>query len=145
MLRDAELISDYFGSLVCAGCDDTIDLFCYMRTGFILMWVFYVVKWVLIPIIVCWILLLNLLSKAIFWVFQSLAQQYSSEFLQSELERTRINTACFAESIPLDSLPEPAKSAYSPFRNSMDSPSRNHRGTYNTGASSFSRHRHWWL
>ncbi|TKY51518.1 Exocyst complex component SEC5A [Spatholobus suberectus] len=72
----------------------------------------------------------------------SLAQQYSSEFLQSELERTRINTACFAESIPLDSLPEPAKSAYSPFRNSMDSPSRNYRGTYNTGASSFSRHRH---
>ncbi|KAG4910684.1 hypothetical protein JHK87_056800 [Glycine soja] len=72
----------------------------------------------------------------------SLAQQYSSEFLQSELERTRINTACFAESIPLDSLPEPAKSAYSPFRNSMDSPSRKHRGTYNTGASSFSRHRH---
>ncbi|KAH1191366.1 Exocyst complex component SEC5B [Glycine max] len=65
----------------------------------------------------------------------SLAQQYSSEFLQSELERTRINTACFAESIPLDSLPEPAKSAYSPFRNSMDSPSRKHRGTYNTGAS----------
>ncbi|KAG4919258.1 hypothetical protein JHK85_057539 [Glycine max] len=57
----------------------------------------------------------------------SLAQQYSSEFLQSELERTRINTACFAESIPLDSLPEPAKSAYSPFRNSMDSPSRKHR------------------
>uniref|UniRef100_A0A0R0I7G2 Exocyst complex component SEC5 n=1 Tax=Glycine max TaxID=3847 RepID=A0A0R0I7G2_SOYBN len=72
----------------------------------------------------------------------SLAQQYSSEFLQSELERTRINTACFAESFPLDSVPEPAKSAYSPFRNSMDSPSRNHRGTYNTGASSFSRHRH---
>jgi len=48
MLRDAELISDYFGSLVCAGCDDTIDLFCYMRMGFILMLVFYVVKSVLI-------------------------------------------------------------------------------------------------
>ncbi|RDX77326.1 Exocyst complex component SEC5A [Mucuna pruriens] len=73
----------------------------------------------------------------------SLAQQYSSEFLQSELERTRINTACFAESIPLDSVPEPAKSAYSPFRNSMDSPSKNYRGgTYNTGSSGFSRQRH---
>ncbi|KAK7343812.1 hypothetical protein VNO77_12855 [Canavalia gladiata] len=72
----------------------------------------------------------------------SLAQQYSSEFLQSELERTRINTACFAESIPLESVPEPAKSAYSPFRNSMDSPSRNYRGTYNTGSAGFSRHRH---
>ncbi|XP_027364012.1 exocyst complex component SEC5A-like isoform X3 [Abrus precatorius] len=72
----------------------------------------------------------------------SLAQQYSSEFLQSELERTRINTACFAESIPLDSVPEPAKSAYSSFRNSVDSPSRNYRSTSNTGSSSFSRHRH---
>lgn len=69
----------------------------------------------------------------------SLAQQYSSEFLQSELERTRINTACFAESIPLDSVPEPAKSAYSPYKNSMDSPSRSSsRGTYNTGSSNFS-------
>ncbi|XP_004496374.1 exocyst complex component SEC5A-like isoform X2 [Cicer arietinum] len=72
----------------------------------------------------------------------SLAQQYSSEFLQSELERTRINTACFAESIPLDSVPEPAKSAYSPYRNSMDSPSKSHRGTHSTGSSSFSRHRY---
>lgn len=72
----------------------------------------------------------------------SLAQQYSSEFLQLELERTRINTACFVESIPLDSVPEPAKSAYSSFRNSMDSPSKNSRGTYNTGSSSSSRHRY---
>lgn len=73
----------------------------------------------------------------------SLAQQHSSEFLQSELERTRINTACFAESIPLDSVPEPAKSAYSPYKNSMDSPSRSSsRGTYNTGSSNFSRHRY---
>ncbi|KAK7279725.1 hypothetical protein RJT34_24782 [Clitoria ternatea] len=72
----------------------------------------------------------------------SLAQQYSSEFLQSELERTRINTACFADSVPLDSVPEHTKSTYSPFRNSMDSPSKNYKGTYNTG-SSFSRpHRH---
>ncbi|XP_057423045.1 exocyst complex component SEC5A-like isoform X2 [Lotus japonicus] len=72
----------------------------------------------------------------------SLAQQYSSEFLQLELERTRINTACFAESIPLDSVPESAKSAYSPFKNSMDSPSKNYRGNFNTGSSGFSRQRH---
>lgn len=94
--------------------------------------------------LLCWILLLNFLSKGVYCAFQSLAQQYSSEFLQSELERTRINTACFAESIPLDSVPEPAKSAYSPYRNSMDSPSKSHRGTHSTGSSSFSRHRYWW-
>ncbi|KAJ7969694.1 Exocyst complex component SEC5 [Quillaja saponaria] len=72
----------------------------------------------------------------------ALAQQYSSELLQTELERTRINTACFAESIPLDSVPEPAKAAYASFRGSMDSPSRNYRGTYATESPSFSRHRH---
>ncbi|GAU15950.1 hypothetical protein TSUD_41730 [Trifolium subterraneum] len=72
----------------------------------------------------------------------SLAQQYSSEFLQPELERTRINTACFAESIPLDSVPEPAKAAYSPYMNSMDSPSRSSRGTHNTGSSGVSRNRY---
>ncbi|XP_014513512.1 exocyst complex component SEC5A isoform X2 [Vigna radiata var. radiata] len=72
----------------------------------------------------------------------ALAQQYSSEFLQLELERTRINTACFAESIPLDTMPEPAKSAYSPFRNSTDSPSKTYRGTNKTGSSNFPRHRH---
>ncbi|KAG6592194.1 Exocyst complex component SEC5A [Cucurbita argyrosperma subsp. argyrosperma] len=45
----------------------------------------------------------------------ALAQQYSTELLQQELERTRINTACFAESIPLDSVPEPVKAAYTSF------------------------------
>ncbi|KAK6131022.1 hypothetical protein DH2020_035233 [Rehmannia glutinosa] len=34
----------------------------------------------------------------------ALAQQYSSELLQAELERTRINTACFVETLPLDSV-----------------------------------------
>ncbi|ESW15636.1 hypothetical protein PHAVU_007G088900 [Phaseolus vulgaris] len=72
----------------------------------------------------------------------SLAQQYSSEFLQLELERTRINTACFAESIPSGTMPEPTKSSYAPFRNSMDSPSRTYRGTQKTGSSNFPRHRH---
>ncbi|XAR49648.1 hypothetical protein NMG60_11032913 [Bertholletia excelsa] len=42
----------------------------------------------------------------------ALAQQYNSELLQAELERTRVNTACFTESVPLDSLPESAVAAY---------------------------------
>lgn len=71
----------------------------------------------------------------------ALAQQYSSEILQAELERTRINTACFVESIPLDSVPESAKAAYASFRGSMDSPSRNYRGAQATGSPSFSRQR----
>ncbi|XP_062098823.1 exocyst complex component SEC5A-like [Humulus lupulus] len=71
----------------------------------------------------------------------ALAQQYSSEFLQSELERTRINTACFADSIPMDLIPEPVKSAYASFRGAMDSPSRNFRGIHATGSPSFSRQR----
>ncbi|GAB2209630.1 hypothetical protein Drorol1_Dr00026850 [Drosera rotundifolia] len=57
----------------------------------------------------------------------ALAQQYSSELLEGELERTRINTACFAESIPLDSLPAPAKSAYASLRGSSNSPSKSYR------------------
>uniref|UniRef100_P0DXK0 Exocyst complex component SEC5A n=1 Tax=Nicotiana benthamiana TaxID=4100 RepID=SEC5A_NICBE len=71
----------------------------------------------------------------------ALAQQYSSELLQSELERTRINTACFVESIPLDSVPESAKSAYASFRGPMDSPSKNFRGSQHIGSPSFSRPR----
>ncbi|KAJ6681503.1 EXOCYST COMPLEX COMPONENT SEC5 [Salix koriyanagi] len=79
----------------------------------------------------------------------ALAQQCSSELLQSELERTRINTACFVESIPLDSAPESAKAAYSyrgsmdsPRRNYMDSPGRNYRGSQAMGSPSYSRHKH---
>ncbi|KAF5735361.1 Exocyst complex component sec5 isoform 1 [Tripterygium wilfordii] len=71
----------------------------------------------------------------------ALAQQYSSELLEAELERTRINTACFEESMPLDSVPESAKVAYASFRGSVDSPSRNYRGTQAVGSPSFSRHR----
>ncbi|KAH6789155.1 Exocyst complex component SEC5 [Perilla frutescens var. frutescens] len=71
----------------------------------------------------------------------ALAQQYSSELLQSELERTRINTACFVESLPLDSLPESAKAAYASFRGSMDSPSRNYRNSQSFGSPSYSRQR----
>ncbi|KAL1561160.1 Exocyst complex component S5A [Salvia divinorum] len=73
----------------------------------------------------------------------ALAQQYSSELLQSELERTRINTACFEESLPLDSLPESAKAAYASFRGSMDSPSRNYRNSPSfTSSPGYSRQRH---
>ncbi|KAK3043863.1 hypothetical protein RJ639_000562 [Escallonia herrerae] len=71
----------------------------------------------------------------------ALAQQYSAELLQAELERTRLNTACFAESIPLDSVPESAKAAYASFRGSMDSPSRNFRGSQSVGSPGFSRQR----
>ncbi|GAB4861125.1 hypothetical protein Ancab_036282 [Ancistrocladus abbreviatus] len=49
---------------------------------------------------------------------KALVQQLSSELLQAEPERTRLNTACFAESLPQDSVP---------FRESPDSPSKNHR------------------
>ncbi|CAA3030282.1 exocyst complex component SEC5A-like isoform X1 [Olea europaea var. sylvestris] len=69
----------------------------------------------------------------------ALAQQYSSELLQAELERTRINTACFVESIALDSVPESAKAAYASFR---DSPNRSFGGTQSFGSPSFSRRRH---
>ncbi|KAJ8446043.1 hypothetical protein Cgig2_017545 [Carnegiea gigantea] len=59
----------------------------------------------------------------------ALAQQCSSDMLASELERTRLNTACFAESLPLDSVPEPAKSAYASFRGPVVSPRKNYQGT----------------
>ncbi|KAG5534393.1 hypothetical protein RHGRI_022499 [Rhododendron griersonianum] len=72
----------------------------------------------------------------------ALAQQYSSELLQGELERTRINTACFVESSALDSVPESARAAYASFRGSMDSPSRNFRGNSQpVGSPGFSRQR----
>ncbi|PHT55484.1 Exocyst complex component SEC5B [Capsicum baccatum] len=67
-----------------------------------------------------------------------LAQQYSSELLQSELERTRINMACFVESIPLDSVPDSAKAAYASFKGSMGSPAR---GSQNVGPPSYSKQR----
>ncbi|KAK4722207.1 hypothetical protein R3W88_012440 [Solanum pinnatisectum] len=71
----------------------------------------------------------------------ALAQQYSSELLQSELERTRLNTACFVESTSLDSVPESAKTAYASLRGSVDSPSRSFRGSQHIGSPSFSRPR----
>ncbi|TYI39161.1 hypothetical protein ES332_A02G078300v1 [Gossypium tomentosum] len=71
----------------------------------------------------------------------ALAQQYSSELLQGELERTRINTACFVESLPMESAPDSVKAAYASFRGPMDSPSKNYRGTQATGSPSFTQRR----
>ncbi|KAK4387384.1 Exocyst complex component SEC5A [Sesamum angolense] len=76
----------------------------------------------------------------------ALAQQYSSELLQAELERTRINTACFVESLPLDAVPESAKAAYASFRGGsmgggMDSPSRSSRGSQSVNSPSFRQRR----
>ncbi|XP_068658411.1 exocyst complex component SEC5A-like [Aristolochia californica] len=66
------------------------------------------------------------------------AQQYSSELLQAELERTRLNIACFIE--PSDPVPpESTKAAYS-FRGPVDSP-KNSRGTQAVGSPGFSRQR----
>ncbi|XP_065880904.1 exocyst complex component SEC5A-like [Euphorbia lathyris] len=68
------------------------------------------------------------------------AQQCSLELLQAELERTRLNTACFSESIALDSAPDSAKAAHG-FRGPMDSPRRNYRGTQAVGSPGFARQR----
>ncbi|KAI4352869.1 hypothetical protein L6164_007080 [Bauhinia variegata] len=70
-----------------------------------------------------------------------LAQQCSSEFLQAELERTRINTACFAEPMPVASVPEAAKATSSSFRGLTDSPSKKYRGNSTSGSPSFSQRR----
>ncbi|KAG9444323.1 hypothetical protein H6P81_015663 [Aristolochia fimbriata] len=66
----------------------------------------------------------------------ALAQQYSSDLLQAELERTRLNIACFIE--PIDPVPESAK-VYS-FRGHVDSP-KNIRGSQAVGSPGFSRQR----
>ncbi|XP_052200821.1 exocyst complex component SEC5A-like isoform X2 [Diospyros lotus] len=71
----------------------------------------------------------------------ALAQQYSTELLQAELERTRVNTACFVESIPLDSVPEPARAAYASFSGTMDSPGRSFKASQSVGSPAFSRQR----
>ncbi|GMH01031.1 hypothetical protein Nepgr_002870 [Nepenthes gracilis] len=68
----------------------------------------------------------------------ALAQQYTSELLQAELERTRINTACFADYLP---LPEPVKSAYASFRGSLDSPSKSFRSVQTVNSPTISRPR----
>ncbi|KAL1193036.1 Exocyst complex component SEC5B [Cardamine amara subsp. amara] len=64
----------------------------------------------------------------------TLAQQCTSEMLQLELEKTRLNSACFAETTPLDPTPPVAQTAYSSSRASMDSPSRNYREPQSMGS-----------
>ncbi|XP_010498566.1 PREDICTED: exocyst complex component SEC5B isoform X1 [Camelina sativa] len=59
----------------------------------------------------------------------ALAQQCTSGMLQLELEKTRLNSACFVETIPLDPMPPAAYSS-----TSMDSPSRNHREPQSVGS-----------
>jgi exocyst complex component 2 len=56
--------------------------------------------------------------KKTFSALQVLAQQYSSDLLQAELERTRLNIACFMEStIQSTSAPAGSKSAaYSSYQ-----------------------------
>ncbi|KFK42098.1 hypothetical protein AALP_AA2G210500 [Arabis alpina] len=71
----------------------------------------------------------------------ALTKQCSSELLQTELERTRVNTACFAESTPIEPTPPLPRASYSSFRGSMDSPSRNYRGSQSSGSPIQSRPR----
>ncbi|ESQ34678.1 hypothetical protein EUTSA_v10006745mg [Eutrema salsugineum] len=71
----------------------------------------------------------------------ALAQQCTSEMLQLELEKTRLNSACFVEIIPLDSTPPVTKAAYSSSRSSMDSPSRNYRESQSMGSPAQTRPR----
>ncbi|VVA95532.1 unnamed protein product [Arabis nemorensis] len=71
----------------------------------------------------------------------ALTKQCSSELLQTELERTRVNTACFAESTPLEPTAPLPRASYSSFKGSMDSPSRNYRGSQSSGSPIQSRPR----
>ncbi|CAH2036657.1 unnamed protein product [Thlaspi arvense] len=71
----------------------------------------------------------------------ALAQQCTSEMLQLELEKTRLNSACFVETVPLDSTPQVTKAAYSSSRSSMDSPSRNYRESPSMGSPAQTRPR----
>ncbi|KAH0938623.1 LOW QUALITY PROTEIN: hypothetical protein HID58_006084 [Brassica napus] len=61
-----------------------------------------------------------------------LTKQYSSELLQTEMERTSVNTACFAESVPVE--PTPPLLPKASYRGPMDSPSRNYRGKQSSGS-----------
>ncbi|KAL4182744.1 hypothetical protein AMTRI_Chr11g94660 [Amborella trichopoda] len=74
----------------------------------------------------------------------AMAQQFISDLLEVELERTHINISCFMESsLPLESVPQqPPQPTYPPYRGSLDSPSRNYRGSQPVGSPGFSRHRH---
>ncbi|KAJ0959919.1 hypothetical protein J5N97_000320 [Dioscorea zingiberensis] len=70
----------------------------------------------------------------------ALAQQYSSELLEGELERTRLNIACFMEpSLQPASVPVNTKPTYSSFQAPVASPS--YRKQQSVSSPGFSRHR----
>ncbi|XP_020579971.1 exocyst complex component SEC5A-like isoform X2 [Phalaenopsis equestris] len=70
----------------------------------------------------------------------ALAQQYSTELLEGELERTRLNISCFMEaSLRPNSLPAAQKPSYSSFHKPVSSPQYRRQQTVNSP--SFSRHR----
>ncbi|WOL15535.1 exocyst complex component SEC5B isoform X2 [Canna indica] len=70
----------------------------------------------------------------------ALAQQYSSELLEGELERTRLNIVCFMESsLQPTSLIGAPKPAYSSLQGSVASP--NYRRQQTVGSPGYSRQR----
>ncbi|KAL0919366.1 hypothetical protein M5K25_011457 [Dendrobium thyrsiflorum] len=70
----------------------------------------------------------------------ALAQQYSSELLEGELERTRLNISCFMEaSLQQNSVPAAQKPSYSSLQKTVSSPHYRRQQTVNSP--SFSRHR----
>lgn len=70
----------------------------------------------------------------------ALAQQYSSELLEAELERTRLNIACFMDSsLQPASVPVNPKPTYSSFQGPVSSPSFRRQQTVSSPG--FSRHR----
>ncbi|RRT84395.1 hypothetical protein B296_00004508 [Ensete ventricosum] len=69
-----------------------------------------------------------------------LAQQYSSEILESELERTRLNIVCFMESsLQPTSFTGPPKPAFASHQGSVSSPS--YRRQQTVGSPAYSRQR----
>ncbi|XP_008781410.1 exocyst complex component SEC5A-like isoform X2 [Phoenix dactylifera] len=70
----------------------------------------------------------------------ALAQQYSTELLEGELERTRLNIACFIESLLQPSSAAGAtKPAYSSFQGPAASPKYRRQQTVNSSAVSWRR------
>ncbi|XP_074568127.1 exocyst complex component SEC5A-like [Curcuma longa] len=70
----------------------------------------------------------------------ALAQQYSSELLEAELERTRLNIICFMESsLHPTTITGPPKPAYSSLQGHVGSP--NYRKQQTVGSPAYSRQR----
>lgn len=70
----------------------------------------------------------------------ALAQQYTADLLEGELERTRLNISCFMEaSLRPNSVPAAPKPSHPSFQKTVSSPSYRRQQTVNSP--SFSRHR----